>query len=482
MPRIFNSLATPFVRLGSLLRPRGAARVWPPRRAAAVTRLRQRPGVWLFSLVALVATVTIASIPPRDALEPRPPTDMPLTPPTQIVEVPDLNGALTRTVIPGAPVQGTRHALAEALTDKLVRVRRGDTLAGILEGLGLNHAEVQQLIGAHPEAKSMYRLRAGQELRVAVGVDGSLRRLDFPLSENESLRFERGAAGFEGFKDVRRYDSRYAYVAGGIESSLFLDGQAAGLSDTLIMQMVDIFGWDIDFAQDLRAGDSFAVIYEEKVVQGEKVADGNIVTAEFINQGKVYRAMAHRDDKGGLQFYSADGMSLRRAFLRSPVKFSRITSRFSSGRFHPILKTWRAHTGVDYGAPTGTPVMATASGRVIHVGAKGGYGNTVILKHGGSYSTLYAHLSRYHSGVRVGSYVDQGDVVGYVGNTGLATGPHLHYEFQVNGSHRNPLTYQFPQAEPIAAEYKKEFLEAARIWSARLDAVSRRTLAMAPEE
>jgi len=377
MSSIFNALAARFARPRRSARHRGATRTWPPKRGAA-PKLRQRPGVWLFSLVAFVATVTIASIPPRDALEPRPPADMPLTPPTQIVEMPDVNGALTRTVIPGAPVAGLTPA-AESGISKVVRVRRGDTLAGILGELGLSRAEVQQLVAAHSEGRRLYRLLAGQELRVTLGPDDRLMRLVFPLSDNESLRFERGPEGFAGHKDVRQFDVRYAYVAGGIESSLFLDGQAAGLSDALIMQMVDIFGWDIDFAQDLRAGDSFAVIYEERVVDGEKVADGNIVAAEFINQDKVHRAMAHRDAKGNLQFYSQDGMSLRRAFLRSPVKFSRITSRFTTGRFHPILKRWRAHTGVDYGAPTGTPVMATASGRVIHVGSKGGYGNTVIL-------------------------------------------------------------------------------------------------------
>ncbi|MEK7797167.1 MAG: M23 family metallopeptidase, partial [Pseudomonadota bacterium] len=246
----------------------------------------------------------------------------------------------------------------------------------------------------------------------------------------------------------------------------------AGLSEGLLLKLVEIFGWDIDFAQQLRRGDGFAVIYEEKFSQGQKIADGQILAAEFVNQGKTYRAIGFRDDRGRLEYHTPEGLSLRRPFLRTPVELSRISSRFAM-RFHPVLKTWRAHTGVDYAAPTGTPVRATATGRVTALGWNGGYGQAVTLKHGGAFSTLYGHLSRFHSGLRVGSPIEQGQVIGYVGATGLATGPHLHYELQVNGRHQNPITFKFPGATPLAPEHKQAFLRNAGQFGTRLDLISR---------
>ena len=244
------------------------------------------------------------------------------------------------------------------------------------------------------------------------------------------------------------------------------------MSEGLILRLVEIFGWDIDFAQQISRGDSFGVIHEEKFHRGQKIADGAILAAEFVNQGKVYRAAAWRDAGGRVEYYTPEGLSLRRPFLRAPVEFSRISSRFSS-RLHPIHKTWRAHTGVDYAAPSGTPVRATSAGRVTALGWNGGYGRAITIRHGGTYSTLYGHLSRFHSGVRIGGLVEQGQVIGYVGSTGLATGPHLHYELLVNGAYQNPLTFKFPAAAPIPAEHKPDFLRAAGRLSARLDLVSR---------
>lgn len=272
-------------------------------------------------------------------------------------------------------------------------------------------------------------------------------------------------------EDRSGYEVRLTRVAGIIDRSLFDDGQGAGLSDRLIMELAEIFGWDIDFVVDLRRGDSFAVLYEEKYWQGQKVADGDILAAEFINQGREFRAIGFRTDNGRMQYYSPDGFVLQRAFLRTPVKFSRVSSLFSNSRYHPILKTWRAHHGVDYDAPVGTPVRATASGRITALGWNGGYGNMVAIRHAGPYSTLYAHLSRYRAGLRAGQTVEQGEIIGYVGRTGLATAPHLHYELQVNGVHRDPLTFELPSSAraQISADVRQLFQKNALLWSAKLN-------------
>ena len=219
--------------------------------------------------------------------------------------------------------------------------------------------------------------------------------------------------------DGTGYQTRLTYVSGRIQHSLFEAGQAAGLSDSLILKLTQIFGWDIDFALDVRAGDSFSIVYEQKYWFGRKIAEGPILAAEFINQGEVYRAIGFRGDSGRLVYYTPTGHDMKRTFLRTPVKFSRISSRFSLSRFHPILKIWRPHTGVDYAAPIGTPVRATAAGTVVSIGWDGGYGRTVVLDHGDGYSTVYAHLSRYRKGLRAGAHVEQSEVIAYVGRSGL---------------------------------------------------------------
>lgn len=273
------------------------------------------------------------------------------------------------------------------------------------------------------------------------------------------------------------YQTRVAHVSGTIDRSLFEAGLSVGLSDRLILSLAEIFGWDIDFALDVRTGDSFSVIYEERYWLGRKIDDGPILAAEFVNNGRVYRAIGMRARSGQLRYYTPTGRRLRQAFLRTPVKFSRVSSGYSDTRYHPILKLWRAHTGIDYAAPAGTPVRATASGAIMLIGWNGGYGRTVEIDHGNTYSTLYAHLSGYRSDLHAGSHVEQGDIIGYVGSSGLATGSHLHYEFRVNGKHRNPLAYQSPDSELIAADKRAEFLRASRTWADELDRMSRRYLA-----
>jgi murein DD-endopeptidase MepM/ murein hydrolase activator NlpD len=241
--------------------------------------------------------------------------------------------------------------------------------------------------------------------------------------------------------------------------------------------MANVFGYDIDFAQDIVKGDQFEVLYEEKVVEGSVVGTGNFLAARFTNRGKAYTAVRFTNKQGHSSYYNAQGMSLRKAFLRTPVDFARISSRFSTGRKHPILNKIRAHQGVDYAAPRGTPIKAAGDGKVILAGRKGGYGNTVILRHGNSYQTLYAHMNGFAKGIRNGTAVKQGQVIGYIGTTGLSTGPHLHYEFQINGRHVDPLAQKKLMADPIANAEKAKFIKMSQPLMARMDQEKTTTLA-----
>ena len=394
------------------------------------------------------------------------------SPPPQIIQSGETTQPEAAAPTSATPAPNASASAVGAWTE--VTVRRGDTLSDILQRAGCDSAEILQAVRSNPQARTLWELHPGETLRLRA--DGArLTELVYQTGPGEVVRLTRQPERFDVTRETRVLENRIAYVSGRIESSLFEDGQEAGLSDALVMKLVEIFGWDIDFALDLRRGDSFAVIYEEKYWQGQKISDGAILAAEFVNQGQVHRAIGHRDAGGNIAYYAPDGASLRRSFLRTPVQFSRISSRFSTGRYHPILKTWRAHKGVDYAAPVGTPVRATSAGRIQSLGWNGGYGKSIVIRHNATYSTVYGHLSRYNGKLHVGSTVEQGQIIGYVGATGLATGPHLHYEFRVNGEHRNPLTYQFPAAAPIAAVYRDDFAESAKTWGARLNLIGNST-------
>jgi len=443
---------------------------------AARHRHFHRRGVWLLGMAIFLTTVTIAAIIPRgsDALPAG--SLIPATPPQTVLlgdtSLPTTtNGLAPPSVIAETPVM--KPSDRESWTE--ITVRKRDTLSDILKRQGYDGNEISHVIQSNPEARVFRQLRPGQTLRLRTEAGQPWQELVYETDPGETFHLIRQEGRFELTKEIRAFETRIAHVSGTIESSLFEDGQEAGLSDALIMKLAEIFGWDIDFALDLRTGDSFSVIHEEKYWQGQKVADGTILAAEFINQGRVFRAIAYRDVNGYTSYFTPEGMSMRRPFLRTPVEFSRITSRFSTGRFHPILKKWRAHHGVDYGAPVGTPVRATSSGRILSLGWNGGYGKRIVIRHNATYSTVYAHLSRFNTNLRVGSFVDQGQTIGYVGATGLASGPHLHYEFQVNGMHRNPLTFRFPGSTPIAAEHRDDFARLAKTWSERLDLIGRGT-------
>lgn len=351
-----------------------------------------------------------------------------------------------------------------------VKVRRGDNLSLIAKHLGLS-AQIVHRIMTNPEAAVLKNLRPGQELHILLE-DGMFRELIYDIDLTHSLHIRRADERFTSEMLITELETRIATAAATITSSLFLAAQNAGLSDNLTMQLVHLFGWDIDFALNIREGDSFALIYEEQFKDGEKLKDGPILAAEFINRNKTYRAVRYTNRDGHTDYFADSGHSMRKAFLRTPLDFQRISSRFSLKRKHPILNRIRAHRGVDYAAPNGTPVKATGDGIVVHAGRKGSYGNTIILKHGGKYSTVYAHLSRITRGIKRGKRVSQGQAIGYVGTTGLATGPHLHYEFRINGVHRNPLTVTLPKAMQIPAPQMGRFKATTRPMLAQLGAIA----------
>jgi murein DD-endopeptidase MepM/ murein hydrolase activator NlpD len=348
------------------------------------------------------------------------------------------------------------------------KVKKGDTLYIILKRLHLNTAAAT-LIARSDNSDPLVRLTPGKMLHI-FSEDGKIG--DEYIYENSPLTWVYAKRSKNNYTIVSKKlptTTHIRKVNGEIMSSLYAAGKIAGISDTLTMNMTEIFGWDIDFAINVQAGDRFKLIFEDVYVNGTKRSHGDIFAAEFINNGKTFRAIANREDDGSIRYYSPEGKSMQKTFLRTPVKFSRISSRFTKARYHPVLKKTRAHKGVDYAASRGTPVRATATGRIIHAGRKGGYGNAVIISHGSTYSTLYAHLSSYSRGIAKGSRIKQGQTIGYVGSTGLASGPHLHYEFRINGKHVNPLTFRQPVSKPIHQANKEDFERSARYWEEQLD-------------
>ena len=331
------------------------------------------------------------------------------------------------------------------------RVRRGDTLGAVLARLGVSDPAAWRFLQGDARARALYQLRPGKALRVQTDGDGRLIALRYLQPSGDQLVVERSGETFHSALVSPEAAVRLELRAAAIGSTLFGAADAVGLPDAITMQLADVFAGDVDFLHDLRRGDRFAVVYETRYVDGEPAGAGRIVAAEFVNKGTTYRAYFWRGADGSEGYYAEDGKNLRKAFLRSPVAFTRITSGFSLARFHPFLQTWRAHKGVDFAAPTGTPVRATADGKVSLAGRQTGYGNVVAIQHSGTYSTLYAHLSRFAAGLKPGAAVKQGEVIGYVGQTGWATGPHLHYEFRVNNVQRNPMTIALPNARPLTA-------------------------------
>ena len=338
------------------------------------------------------------------------------------------------------------------------RIQRGDTIGAVLARAGVDDAAAMTFLRMDLRARALYQLKPGRSVRVAVNEQGRLEALRFVTATGDLLGVQRANGAFVARYEPTNETVHLTLTTGEVTSSLFATADAIGLPDAITVALADLFAGDIDFLQDLRRGDRFTVLYETRYVEGEPVGTGRIVAAEFHNRGVSMSAYLWKDTEGNDAWYTLDGRSTRKAFLRSPMEFSRMTSGFSLARFHPILQTWRAHRGIDYAAPAGTPVRATADGVVAMAGTQNGYGNVIELRHHGAYSTLYAHLSGFASNVRAGARVQQGEVIGYVGATGWATGPHLHYEFRVNDEARNPLTIAMPNAGPMAPESFGAFL------------------------
>ncbi|MGB5629163.1 MAG: M23 family metallopeptidase [Woeseiaceae bacterium] len=348
--------------------------------------------------------------------------------------------------------------------DKLtLTVGRGDTMEKLFRKNSLDVGHLMQIAQIDEAEQRFRRIKPGDVFEVE-HEDGQIFSIYSKLDLTTALRIDRVEDNFVAQIIERPVEHRKRHAYGVIESSLFESAAQAGLSDKTIMNVAGIFAWDVDFILDIRSGDNYYVQYEEIWQDGEFVTDGEIIAAEFNNNGRQLRAVRFKDGENNTDYFTPDGDSVRKAFIRAPVDFTRISSNFNPNRRHPILNTIRAHRGVDYAAPRGTPIKAAGDGKVIFRGTKSGYGRVVILQHGGNITTLYAHMSGYAAKATLGSRVRQGQTIGYVGMTGLATANHLHYEYRLNGVHRNPRTVSLPDAEPIADKYREQFLaEAAPI-------------------
>ena len=424
------------------------------RAAAPIVRLRVAP--WQAITVAVLALCGVAAF----GLAPGTTTDQ--VPTTLTVRALAAPAAAEATTAPAVDAYWREE-----------RVRRGDTIGELLARAGIDDPKLRAVVRSDPAARALYQLRPGQAVRVATDRDGGLLELRFAPAPQKALTIRREGDAMQARLADADVESRVALTSGVIASSLFGAADAAGLPDAITLALAEVFSGDIDFYHDLRRGDRFSVLYETLWIEGEPAGTGRILAAEFENRGNVLRAYRWIAPDGSEGYYTEDGRGARKAFLRSPMALSRVTSGFSLARLHPILGTWRAHKGVDYGAPAGTPVRATGNGVVTMAGRQGGYGNVVIVRHAGTATTLYAHLSRFARGARTGARVTQGETIGFVGQTGWATGPHLHYEFHVANQPRNPQSLATPATEPVGVAHRAAFAAAIAPLSEQLAVAQR---------
>jgi len=398
---------------------------------------------WLLE-IGLVAIVAALVALPRDS---EPETVQAATPVFELK-------SMARAAVPSAP-----HEASLGFSTIDVVVNRNDTMDRLFRRLELNLGDLATLRNL-PELRSQVdRLKPGELLRFTHR-DGELVGLERKLSDSETLKVTRDASGFITDVLENPLEVRTRTASATIQNSLFQAAADAQLSDRVAFDLAEIFQYDIDFVLDIQQGDRFTVIYEEVLQDGVPLRIGNILAAKFVNDGREYRAVRYVDEAGHGQYFSPEGKSLRKAFIRAPVQFSRVSSRFNPSRRHPVLNRIRAHKGVDYAAPVGTPVRAAGEGRVRFAGKQGGYGNVIELEHGSGVVTVYGHLSRFASKLHRGQHVDLAQVIGFVGQTGLATGPHLHYEYRIRGVHKNPQTVPLPDAEPIPDSERDSFFVA----------------------
>jgi murein DD-endopeptidase MepM/ murein hydrolase activator NlpD len=362
--------------------------------------------------------------------------------------------ALPVTVVQGAiPVIAQQASVGSTIQ---VIVGRNDTLDAIFRRMALDTADlaaIRQLPGIR---QSLDFLKPGDAIKLTHAA-GELKELTRTVSETQTLKVVRQDDGFAAKMIDNPVQIRVRTASATIDSSLFQAAEAADISDAVATKLANVFAWDIDFVLDIREGDHFTAVYQQIYQDGKYLRDGELLAAEFVNSGKVYRAVRFVTESGGASYYTPEGLPMRKAFLRAPVEFTRVSSVFNAHRLHPILNLIRGHMGTDYAAPTGTPVHAAGDARVSFAGWRGGYGNALVLAHSNSVSTLYGHMSRFARNIHVGTHVQQGEIIGYVGMTGLATGPHLHYEYLVNGVHKDPQNVKLPGAEPLRADALQKF-------------------------
>jgi murein DD-endopeptidase MepM/ murein hydrolase activator NlpD len=376
-------------------------------------------------------------------------------------EVPKATALAPAGITPLAAQQAGVAATIEVV------VGRNDTLEAIFRRMALDPADlaaIRQLPGIR---QSLDFLKPGDAIKLTHS-EGSVKELSRKVSETQTLHVVRDDSGFAAKLTENPVETRIRTATAIIDSSLFQAAESAQISDTVALKLAGVFAWDIDFVLDIREGDRFTAVYEQIYQDGKYLRDGDVLAAEFVNNGKRYRAVRFVSDAGVVGYYTPDGKPMRKAFLRAPVEFTRVSSVFNPHRLHPVLNLIRGHMGTDYAAPIGTPVHAAGDGRVSFEGQRGGYGNAVVLAHSNNVSTLYGHMSRFARNVRVGSHVQQGEVIGYVGMTGLATGPHLHYEYLMNGVHKDPQTVKLPGAEPLPTAALDKFRGESSAWLADL--------------
>lgn len=355
---------------------------------------------------------------------------------------------------PTARVRSNAPTGLPATTMTKVIVASGDTLSGLLHANGIKGVDLARLLSQEIVADELSRLRVGQDFAIERDASGAFVSLTSRASADRRITINREDSRFVVAAKDLPLEKERVVTSGTIQQSLYLAAEQADLKQSTIMELADIFQWELDFARDIRRGDHFSIVYDRLFREGQYIGDGDILAAEFVRGGRTYQAIRFTTDDGKSAYYTPSGESKRRTFLRHPVDIVRITSKFDPNRLHPVLHQIRAHKGVDYGSPHGSPIRATADGTVTKASPYGAYGNTVILKHGRNTSTLYAHMSRISDRSIAGKRVSQGDVIGYVGRTGRVTGTHLHYEFRINGEHVDPLTVELPAAEPIAKQYR----------------------------
>lgn len=391
---------------------------------------------------------------------------------------PDLNTSHSTVILLAKDTNKPSHVTTSQKTSwKEYTVKSGDSLAKIFNHLNYSPTTLHNIIQLGKQTASLKNIRPGQTLRFAQNSNGECVSLEYDIDRVKTLKIQTSGNNFSASINEKPVETSHATASADINNSLFYDAKQAGVSDKTIMELANIFGWDIDFAQGLRQGDSFSILYESKSINGKRIENGLILAAEFLNRGNKYQAVRFTDKKGNSEYFSPDGKSMRKTFLRNPIDFARVSSHFNLRRKHPVLNRIRAHKGVDYAASTGTPIKSAGDGKVTFRGIKGGYGRVVIVQHGQKYSSLYAHMSKYGR-YKKGARIKQGQVVGYVGKSGLATGPHLHYELRINGVHRNPLTAKFPAAKPINKNLLAEFKQQTSPLLAQLELAKQTQLAL----